>query len=229
MNFGIGIKVIIYPGISYGFIELESIEIAQNILKNQNPININNEEDHGIEIAKKTENIEEIQNENLKKFIQKKNKELKNDTKNENAGKLKPAKIKTFCHNINFTNGGDRNIFTIFSKIETGKVEQNKICNFPNAQYKVDVPGLYIFEDFINENEENDLIETLDKNKWEKLTNRRVQHYGYEFIYGANVINKNKKIGELPDFSNILVKSIFLIIKFCLAFVIKISENFLMF
>jgi hypothetical protein len=47
----------------------------------------------------------------------------------------------------------------------------------------------------------------IDKHKWEKLTNRRVQHYGYEFIYGANVVNKHNKIGDMPDFCDGLMQS----------------------
>mmetsp|Transcript_35477 Transcript_35477/g.41041 ORF Transcript_35477/g.41041 Transcript_35477/m.41041 type:complete len:119 (+) Transcript_35477:502-858(+) len=29
--------------------------------------------------------------------------------------------------------------------------------------------------------------------------NRRVQHYGYEFVYGANNVNKSDKIREMPS------------------------------
>ena len=144
----------------------------------------------------------QTENENLKKFIQK---------KNENPTQKIHTKIKTFYHNINFDNGGDRTIFTIFSKIPTQEVEQNKVCNFPNAEYNVKINGLYIFEDFISEEEEKDLINNLDKNKWEKLTNRKVQHYGYEFIYGPNIINKENKIGGMPEFCSEIMKRNYLI------------------
>lgn len=199
-NYGVGVKVFIYPGISYGFIELASVEIAENLVRKENGIKINNEDDFG----NAADNLENIKNENLKKFIQKK---AEGDLENMPTEKIKQMKIKTFCHNINFTIGGDRLVFTIFSKIASHQVEQDKTCNFPNAHYYVDVPGLYIFEDFISENEEKELIETIDKNKWDKLTNRRVQHYGYEFIYGANIVNKHKKIGEMPDFCAVLMQS----------------------
>jgi len=203
-NFGIEIKVIIYPGISYGFIELASIEVAENILKKNNSIKINNDDEKSNNENLIMEDLENIKNENYKKFIQKK----KQEGSNENIKEFNnQSKIKTYCHNINFNNGGERTVFTIFSKIESDKVEQNKLCNFPNAQYKVEIPGLYVFDDFISENEEKELIKILDNNSWEKLTNRRVQHYGYEFIYGANVINKQKKIGDLPEFCNDLMNS----------------------
>lgn len=193
-------KVFIYPGISYGFIELASLDIAENLIKKENALSIKNEE----EFANASENLDNIKNENLKKFIQKK---AEGDLENMPTEKLKQLKIKTFCHNINFTIGGERLVFTIFSKIASNQVEQDKTCNFPNANYSVDVPGLYLFEDFISESEEKELIETIDKHKWDKLTNRRVQHYGYEFIYGANIVNKHKKIGEMPDFCAVLMQS----------------------
>lgn len=44
------------------------------------------------------------------------------------------------------------------------------------------------------------MISEINKNKWASLAHRRVQHYGYEFIYGANNVDKNKYIGEIPDF-----------------------------
>lgn len=35
-----------------------------------------------------------------------------------------------------------------------------------------------------------------------------VQHYGYEFIYGANTINKNNKINPFPDYLSPIVSRI---------------------
>lgn len=55
------------------------------------------------------------------------------------------------------------------------------------------------------------MINNLDKNKWEKLTNRKVQHYGYEFIYGPNIINKENKIGGMPEFCSEIMKRNYLI------------------
>jgi alkylated DNA repair protein alkB homolog 8 len=212
-NYGNGVRVIIYPGISYGFIELNSLEIAENIIKQQKVLNVVDEEEN-IEGLNKDE-INNLKNENLKKYLQKKNQEqseeqengLNKNDRNKKGNPHSHTKIKTFYHNINFDNGGDRTVFTIFSKIPNECVQQNNICNFPNAQYKVDIPGLYVFEDYITFDQESSLIQNLDKNKWDKLTNRRVQHYGYEFIYGANIIDKHNKIGEMPEFTLDLMTS----------------------
>lgn len=55
--------------------------------------------------------------------------------------------------------------------------------------------------------EEKALIEALDKNQWIKLLNRRVQHYGFEFVYGANNVDKTRKLGDMPDFLTSIIQS----------------------
>jgi len=50
-------------------------------------------------------------------------------------------------------------------------------------------------------------MQRIDSEKWNKMLNRRVQHYGYEFIYGANSVDKEKKMGELPEMCDFLIPS----------------------
>ena len=87
-----------------------------------------------------------------------------------------------------------------------------KNSTLPNAKFSLSenysVPGVVIIDDFISEDEEKELIFQIEANKWHKLSNRLVQHYGYEFIYGKNCVDKNKKIGELPSFTNIITSRI---------------------
>ena len=61
--------------------------------------------------------------------------------------------------------------------------------------------------------EEKAIIEGLDEKDWIKLLNRRVQHYGYEFVYGANNVDKTKHLGDYPDFIAFLIPSKHCIIK----------------
>jgi alkylated DNA repair protein alkB family protein 8 len=125
-----------------------------------------------------------------------------NDKQNYNY-----TKIKGNSHPIKFSNG-ERTVFTFYSKIELKDVLHNNEEAFPIAQYKCDIPGLYVIDDFITEEEQKKLIEDIDSNDWNKMSHRRVQHYGYEFLYGANSINKNNKIGELPKFCDEVMNSI---------------------
>lgn len=55
--------------------------------------------------------------------------------------------------------------------------------------------------------EENALINGFDKRQWIKLLNRRVQHYGFEFVYGANNVDRTRKLGDMPDFLSSIIHS----------------------
>jgi len=112
------------------------------------------------------------------------------------------------CHTIKFK-GGQRTIYMHFSKIDLKDVKINNTQTFPIASFETNIPGLMVVDDFINHEEEKELINNIDQAQWNKMTNRRVQHYGYEFIYGTNSINKNGKIGEFPNYCDGLRKSMF--------------------
>lgn len=56
-----------------------------------------------------------------------------------------------------------------------------------------------MYHNFISEDEESALISAIDSREWARLKKRRVQHYGYEFVYGKNNVNPDNKLEELPD------------------------------
>jgi alkylated DNA repair protein alkB homolog 8 len=41
-------------------------------------------------------------------------------------------------------------------------------------------------------------VKAIDSQEWHRLKKRRVQHYGYEFIYGKNSVNPDNQLGPLP-------------------------------
>ena len=45
------------------------------------------------------------------------------------------------------------------------------------------INGLYIIENFINNDEEKSLINNIYRNKWDATIKRRTQHYGLKFEY----------------------------------------------
>jgi len=73
-------------------------------------------------------------------------------------------------------------------------LKKSSIVDFPDAKvaFTGAIPGLYIFDNIVTEEESQELITALDSNKWSKLLNRRVQHYGYEFKYGTNNVNADE-------------------------------------
>ncbi|XP_074581179.1 alkylated DNA repair protein ALKBH8 homolog isoform X1 [Curcuma longa] len=71
----------------------------------------------------------------------------------------------------------------------------------------LDIPGIYLVHDFITLEEEQELLAEVDSRKWINLAKRRVQHYGYEFLYKTRNVDSKQFLGELPYFvSNILQK-----------------------
>ena len=101
-----------------------------------------------------------------------------------------------------------RNVFFFYTPLAINQLERQKQTDIPNGTSMVDLPGLKVIPDFVTPEEEQKIIQEVDKNKWSPLAQRRVQHYGYEFIYGLNSVNKEKYIGPLPDFTPGLVERV---------------------
>ncbi|RIA87669.1 hypothetical protein C1645_666823, partial [Glomus cerebriforme] len=73
------------------------------------------------------------------------------------------------------------------------------------------IDGLFIIEDFISEQEEFELINSIDLSEWSgngippnPEMRRRTQHYGYEFSYRYRKVVQN--LGALPNFLDFLIK-----------------------
>ncbi len=66
------------------------------------------------------------------------------------------------------------------------------------------IEGLSYTKDYITEAQEQFLISQIDKQSWLNDLKRRVQHYGYKYDYKARRITSDLKIGEVPDWLQIL-------------------------
>jgi hypothetical protein len=60
------------------------------------------------------------------------------------------------------------------SKIEFIKIAEKSKLSFKNAVDDVKIDGINVINNFINEEEEQMIIDELDKRKWIKLANRRI-------------------------------------------------------
>lgn len=71
------------------------------------------------------------------------------------------------------------------------------VLDFPDATFAKSgaIPGLVVIDDFITDAEQDDIVKNLDSHKWIKMLNRRVQHYGFEFKYGTNNVDKDESLG----------------------------------
>ncbi|KAG6477894.1 hypothetical protein ZIOFF_061326 [Zingiber officinale] len=65
----------------------------------------------------------------------------------------------------------------------------------------LDIPGIYLVHDFITLEEEQELLAEVDNRKWINLAKRRVQHYGYEFLYKVNCFLSTYVSPQLRYFS----------------------------
>ncbi|XP_054829091.1 alkylated DNA repair protein alkB homolog 8 [Eublepharis macularius] len=74
-------------------------------------------------------------------------------------------------------------------------------------------PGLRVIEDLVSPEEERQLLESIDWTEDEvipsaqkALKHRRVKHFGYEFRYDNNNVDKDRPLpGGLPDLCNVLL------------------------
>lgn len=118
------------------------------------------------------------------------------------------------CLNLRFEGSGnpDRTVvfyYTTYACMQLKKSENIDIQEAEVAKTN-SIPGLYVYNDIITEQEEKKLVNDIDTHQWTKLLNRRVQHYGYEFKYGTNNVDVDEKMGTLPDFVQFLVPSKFI-------------------
>ena len=60
------------------------------------------------------------------------------------------------------------------------------------------IAGLTYLPDYIDRDEEQDLIHTIDAQPWITELKRRVQHYGYRYDYRARSITAASSLGPLP-------------------------------
>lgn len=73
---------------------------------------------------------------------------------------------------------------------------------------ELQVPGIHLLLDFVTHKEQEELLAAVDARPWNNLAKRRVQHYGYEFLYETRNVDVKDHQGELPSFVNYLRKRI---------------------
>lgn len=83
----------------------------------------------------------------------------------------------------------------VFQSKNTLAVETNL-----NSEIKK-VPGLVYIPNFLNEDEQDNLIETIDQQKWSIKDQRRIQEYGYKYDYQDGSFAASTHLGTLPDWA----------------------------
>jgi alkylated DNA repair dioxygenase AlkB len=75
--------------------------------------------------------------------------------------------------------------------------------NFKEGLFFLDVPGLSLTKEFITLDEEQELINRLDKESWNTSLSRRTQHYGYEYSYTDK--DAKKTAPPIPEYCDYLI------------------------
>ncbi|KAL8137110.1 hypothetical protein V2J09_003111 [Rumex salicifolius] len=73
---------------------------------------------------------------------------------------------------------------------------------------ELNIPGIYLFHDFVTKKEEEELVAAVDARPWNSLAKRRVQHYGFEFSYQTRNVDPKRHLGKLPSFVSPIVERI---------------------
>lgn len=111
---------------------------------------------------------------------------------------------KHFCADLK-----DRFLHMQYSVVQPPKqVHTNDSTPVCLLALELKIPGLYLWHDFIDVREEEELLAAVDDRPWRTLAKRRVQHYGYEFLYETRNVNTKQRMGELPSFVSPILERI---------------------
>ncbi|XP_031503381.1 alkylated DNA repair protein ALKBH8 homolog [Nymphaea colorata] len=122
------------------------------------------------------------------------------------------------CHHLD-----DRVLHVSYSSQTPFKVKTEKPVPVSLVASDLGIPGIYLWPEFVSKEEEKELLAAVDGRLWKNLAKRRVQHYGYEFLYETRNVDAKKYLGELPSFVCPVLDKISLIS--CLKAVDKITVD----
>lgn len=99
----------------------------------------------------------------------------------------------------------------VFDEPKTKKFCAEDIKDIETEKWQKNIlglSGLCYKRNFISEEEENELLQSVYKNEWSSVLKRRVQHFGYKYNYKSRLLGKEDKIGELPDWISPIVEKL---------------------
>ena len=72
-----------------------------------------------------------------------------------------------------------------------------------------EIPGLIYLPDFLDPNEEQDIVAEIDQGAWSMELKRRVQHYGWRYDYKSRQVDPAMRLGALPEWADVLARRLF--------------------
>lgn len=94
-------------------------------------------------------------------------------------------------------NGASRHVFFLNTLLDSADLlchssKPNSIPTAEDVTQEVFFRGMYLLPDFICEQTEKKLLQEFDKHEFDTLKNRKVQHFGYNFNYSENSVDKGQ-------------------------------------
>ncbi|KAK9144098.1 hypothetical protein Sjap_004001 [Stephania japonica] len=93
-------------------------------------------------------------------------------------------------------------------RLQSPSDQVNDFVSVSLESSELQIPGLYLIRDFVTDDEEKELLAAVDSRPWNGLSKRRVQHYGYEFLYEIRNVDTKRHLGELPSFVSPILERI---------------------
>jgi alkylated DNA repair dioxygenase AlkB len=72
----------------------------------------------------------------------------------------------------------------------------------------IQVPGLRYVPGYLNQKQQEWLLEKIDGQPWLADLKRRVQHYGYRYDYKSRAVDASAFLGPLPDWAGLVVQKL---------------------
>lgn len=73
----------------------------------------------------------------------------------------------------------------------------------------MEIKGLKYLSNYISQEEQNKLLEIINKQIWLGDLKRRTQHYGYKYDYKARAVDFSMYLGELPEWAKKLAHRLY--------------------
>jgi alkylated DNA repair protein alkB family protein 8 len=92
----------------------------------------------------------------------------------------------------------------------TTPIQEVSSPSIEDCDTEVNIPGLILIRDFISEEEEKELLNSIEQHVVfdDKIKSRRVKHYGFEFDYNTRKVNPLRPIEVMPEWASSIANRI---------------------
>ena len=187
----------IFPGFPYAYLHVKHQDNSLALINKLEEQYRNEKEEEKKKADKRIKLLESKLNKDNKEDIQKKIDKVLLDIKKQDSQWIRRNWMTIFENR-------ERNCFYFSTKLDIKELlSYKKIQDYdlikPVDPKLLESKGLKLIPDFISEEEEKELLKKIYEKKFENLSMRRVQNYGFRFIFGPNLVKTDKPITPIPE------------------------------